>query len=318
MILAQARQLLHQSVSPDGPDSSLVVSRLNELCERFFISGKWKGTLAEVDLEVIDNHFTLPWKLEAVLGITLRGVPRIPFGRWYNFNPSGPGQLTPDAYSGPDVVVDTGDHHPFFRNPPYETFTLKVSVDNLDDTQSNSFLLVKGYDSAGKRLFAPDGSEGHLIQLDSAVVSTLTSFSRIESVVKPITQGGVEVTAVDATGAETLVAQYQPSETDPRYRKYRVETASTDTTVVRALCKRKFVPLVGEHDEVIPGNMGALKLGLLSLKYEDTNDLERAMEYFMRAISLLNSELKEHRGAQLNTLRLSPHGFGLGRVQHQY
>jgi hypothetical protein len=54
------------------------------------------------------------------------------------------------------------------------------------------------------------------------------------------------------------------------------------------------------------------------LKYEDTNDLERATEYFTRALSLLNAELKESRGAQMNTLRFSPHGFGLGQISRQY
>jgi hypothetical protein len=97
-----------------------------------------------------------------------------------------------------------------------------------------------------------------------------------------------------------------------------VQADNSEVPTVRALCKRRFVPVLSEHDDIIPDNMGALKLGLISLKYEDTNDLERATEYFQRALSLLNAELKEARGSQFNTLRFSPHGFGLGRIATQY
>ena len=91
-----------------------------------------------------------------------------------------------------------------------------------------------------------------------------------------------------------------------------------EVPTVRVLCKRKFTPVLSESDEVIPDNMGALKLGLISLKYEDTNDLERSNEYFQKALSLLNAELKELRGAQFNTMRFSPNGFGLGRITWRY
>jgi len=319
MTLAQARQLLHQHISPNGPDDVSVPMRLNEVCERFFVSGRWKGMLVEVDLDANQGYVTLPRRCEAVLGITVAKAPRTPFGRWYSFVPGGPGQLDSSAYSGPDLVLDAGDSHPVFRDPPYEAFRLRVKVPNTSDRDTGNYIVFKGNDVDGNYVFGSDGSEGLQLDLISAENTTTQYFSALTGVLKPLTNGYLTLWAVDASGAETQIGEYEPGETNPEYRRYRVERPSgSETPVVRALCKRRYIPVLSEHDEIIPDNMGALKLGLISLKYEDTNDLERSTEYFTKALSLLNSELREARGSQLNSMRFSPHGFGLGRVARQY
>jgi hypothetical protein len=72
---------------------------------------------------------------------------------------------------------------------------------------------------------------------------------------------------------------------------------------------------MGDTDTVLPDNIGALKLGLMSLAYEDQNDLERAEQYFSKALSLLNGEVREARGASQSVLQQSPHGFHTGRLR---
>jgi hypothetical protein len=319
MNLAQARQLLHPHISPDGPDSAIVPLRINEICERFFVSGRWKGMIVEVDLDASQGYVTLPRRCEAVLGITVAKAPRTPFGRWYSFVPGGPGQLDSSTYSGPDLVLDAGDSHPVFRDPPYESFRLRVKVPNTSDRDTGNYVVFKGSDADGNYVFGPDGGEGTQLSLSAAENTTAQYFSALTGVLKPLTNGYLTLWAVDASGAETQIGEYEPGETNIGYRRYRIERPNgSETPTVRALCKRRYVPVQSEHDEVIPGNMGALKLGLISLKYEDTNDLERATEYFNKALTLLNAELREARGSQFNTVRFSPHGFGLGKINRQY
>lgn len=319
MILAQVRQTLHQHVSPDGPNSISVPSRINELGERFFVSGKWKGMLVEVDLDASEGYVTLPRRCESILGITVQKMPRTPFGRWYSFSPGGPGEVDLSAYSGPDVVVDLGDGFCTYKDSPYESFRVRIKVPNSSDLNNGNYVIVKGLDSNGKAVYDANGSEGIRIDLTSAQNTTSQYFSSISTIIKSPTLGYLTLWAVDASSAETQIGDYEPGETNISYRRYRVTVADTsETPAVRALCKRRFVPVVSENDEVIPGNMGALKLGLISLKYEDTNDLERANEYFTKALSLLNAELREQRGGQFNTMRFSPHGFGLNRIAKHY
>lgn len=319
MILSQVRQLLHQHVSPDGPNSIQVPVRVNELCERFFVSGKWKGMMVEVDLDATKGYVTLPRRCESILGVTVQKVPRTPFGKWYSFLPGGPGEVDLSTYSGPDIVVDKGDGYPTYADSPYASFRVRVKVPNASDRNNGNYVLVKGTDSSGKVVYDSEGSEGIVLNLTSSENTTSQYFSTITSIVKPPTLGYLTLWAVDSTSAETQIGDYEPGETNVSYRRYRVTVADTsETPTVRALCKRRYVPIVSESDEVIPGNMGALKLGLISLKYEDTNDLERASEYFTKALSLLNAELREQRGGQFNTMRFSPHGFGLNRVAKHY
>lgn len=319
MTLAQARQLLHQHISPNGPDDASVPLRINEVCERFFVSGRWKGMIVEVDLDASQGYVTLPRRCESILGVTVAKAPRTPFSRWYSFVPGGPGQVSTGNYSGPDLILDAGDNHPVFRDPPYESFRLRVKVPGTSDRDTGNYVVLKGNDADGNPVYSADGSEGLLLNLTASANTTSQYFSSITGVLKPLTQGYLTLWAVDALNQETQIGEYEPGETNIGYRRYRIVQAdNAEVPAVRALCKRRFVPVLSENDDIIPDNMGALKLGLISLKYEDTNDLERATEYFQKALSLLNAELKENRGGQFNSLRFSPHGFGLGRINRQY
>ena len=319
MTLAQARQLLHQHISPNGPDDALVPLRINEACERFFVSGRWKGMLVEVDLDASQGYVTLPRRCEAILGITVDKAPRTPFSRWYSFVPGGPGQVSNASHGGTDLILDAGDNHPVFRDPPYESFRLRVKVPSTSDRDTGNYVVLKGNDADGNPVYSADGSEGLLLNLTAESNTSTQYFSSLTGVLKPLTNGYLTLWAVNSANEETQIGEYEPGETNIGYRRYRIVRAENAATpVVRALCKRRFIPVLSENDDIIPDNMGALKLGLISLKYEDTNDLERATEYFTRALSLLNAELREQRGSQFNPIRLSPHGFGLGRINRQY
>jgi hypothetical protein len=275
--------------------------------------------LVEVDLDASQGYVTLPRRCESILGITVDNAPRTPFGRWYSFVTGGPGQVSNSAHAGPDLVLDAGDSHPVFRDPPYESFRLRIKVPNTSDRDTGNYVVFKGNDAGGNYVFDAEGNEGALLSLTSAENTTAQYFSSLTSVLKPLTEGYLTLWAVNSDGEETQIAEYEPGETNVGYRRYRlVRTDNSQTPAVRALCKRRYVPVLSEHDEIVPDNMGALKLGLISLKYEDTNDLERATEYFQRALYLLNAELKEARGSQINTMQFSPHGFGLSRINRQY
>lgn len=111
-----------------------------------------------------------------------------------------------------------------------------------------------------------------------------------------------------------------PALIDNGDRTYKMMGNYTDVESVRVVCKRRYTDLTADSDVVYPDNPGALKLGLMSLKYEDENDLERAVEYFAQALNLLNGEVREARGASQHTLQQSPHGFAIqnGGIRRPY
>lgn len=212
MTVAEARDLFLRYVGPlDSTTDADFLRALNHLRRRFFDSGKWNGLVVETELQILgtDFDFTLPPHCESVLGAQVDGRPVVVFGRYHEYVPGGPGELT-ETGAATIALIDQGD------------------------------------------------------------------------------------------------------------RSYKVMGKGDRDVTIRLTCKRRYHPLDDDSDEVIPDNEGALKLGLMSLSYEDQNDLERADQYFGKALALLNGEVREARGASQQVLQQSPHGFHLGRIRTLY
>lgn len=91
------------------------------------------------------------------------------------------------------------------------------------------------------------------------------------------------------------------------------------------IAKRKFVPFFSDDDEVIPSNLGALKLGLMSLQFEDKNDPDRAALFMgpnfpertgkiAGAFDLLEMERSEEQISEVPGFAVN--NFGAGGIAH--
>lgn len=296
-------------------EAEQMTSRINAVRERFFNSGKWKGMVAQYEFATPGSQITLPRNLLSVLAAQFDDVPRLSYPKWHEFIASGPGKISEGF--GLQMLVDIGDGFVTYLDPT-SPFKLRVKVENSND--AGKTLWVSGLDSDGREVYSPDGNKGNSIQLASPSVTTEQVFTSVTAVRKDITEGYITLWAVDPdTDAETQIATYEPSEKKISYRRYKVTGTATQNSV-NCLCKLRYVPLVhciDDEVEVTPGNEGALKLGLISLQYEDKNDLERADEYMARAISLLNAELKEESGSPMVRFQFDPYGSNM-QIKHMF
>ena len=64
-----------------------------------------------------------------------------------------------------------------------------------------------------------------------------------------------------------------------------------------AVCKLAYVPISGDNDEVIPSNVGALRLGFDALQKEDVQDFARAEQLWQKGQLLLANEVTDDTGA---------------------
>lgn len=64
-----------------------------------------------------------------------------------------------------------------------------------------------------------------------------------------------------------------------------------------AVCKIDYVPISNPEDEVVPGNLGALRMGLEALQKEDANDFLRAGQLWNGGLKLLADEREDDMGA---------------------
>ncbi len=161
----------------------------------------------------------------------------------------------------------------------------------------------------GRPVYTGSGSgtvEGENLTIAGATTLTTSSlFDEIPySLVKPVTYGVVSMYSWDGV-TETLLARYNPRETVPQWRRYRVP-GCTDWTEeepgqLLTVCKREWMPVANDNDPIFPGNIGANRFGMQALLKEDAEDFARAEEMWNKAFQLLANEAQDDTGAGANT-----------------
>jgi hypothetical protein len=317
LTLSQARIKLYKYVSPTL-DSAVVTERINSALERIYNSGKWKGLMATVSFNNVPSgnwfpdepvqYLTLPRQFQSVCGIQfgasgLPAIPRLVFPRWQEYIAGGNGQLSPGTSM--QMAVDMGDGYPVYTDPT-KPFFIRFESTDPDDTSLT--IKVRGLDQYGNDVFDSNGDAYRTVPLN--VTYNPVTWGKITEIHKPVSQGTINLFAVnpDDLTQKSLIADYEATETVPNYKRYKLGSSEFSTRV-NCLCKRRYVELVnGPDDEtvIVPTNEGALKLTLMALQYEDKNDIERAEEYFNKALQLLNAELKEDMGDPVITLQMNP------------
>jgi hypothetical protein len=170
-------------------------------------------------------------------------------------------------------------------------------------------------DTNGDPVFDDSGIEGITVELDTTPVTTSQPFL-LTGVAKDATLGTVTLSQVDGVTV-TALSTYEPTETRPVYRRYKVGTITANTGVdypaIRTLCKRRFIKLACDTDLVYPSDLGALKFGLIAWTYERQGafELEKAEMFWQKCYQVANQTLKQMRGnirLPLNQIRWSSAG----------
>jgi hypothetical protein len=299
--LGEARQQLYSAIVP-SIDNQLNIDRFNSYLnlaqERLINSGKWNGTILPVRFYSPNGIITLPrmffsalaakWNKDTGTGNKFSGPIKIRNG-WFTY-------LTPisDLWTASywpkygyneTFFDDLGDGYATFANPTFPSFTIKIEIEDPSDAFNQ--VVIKGKDQNNNN-----------VTLSSSLVNPSVSiaqiFSKIDFFQKPITNGAINLYAVNGTNEEQIGA-YEATETTASYHRYAVPN-NPSIDYLDVLCKVRFIPCVYDTDEVIVSNLGALKNMLMSLKWEDEGDIDRSEMYFMKAIQLLNGESREVRG----------------------
>lgn len=92
-------------------------------------------------------------------------------------------------------------------------------------------------------------------------------------------------------------------------RKYKILQNITATTEVVGILKKRFRFLVSDTQEVLPGNIGALKHALLAVVYENEGDIGRSGAYWDECYSILQSAKQTSRAGVINPNPQQQWGF---------
>lgn len=314
LTVSQAQALLNRYTGA----GNVFLERLNLVCERLIQSGDWRSTKDAVIFSVWPNEdltafITLPRQYNTVLAaVAFRqrtasdqtrrcGFPLSIRDSWYSFLGSGVGYLNNSLYQWGNGFIPETDRFTTFKD-----WILPVKLRfKFAATEANGGIInVRGI-SGGQTIYTEAGAttvEGENLTIAGATTLTTTSSFDIPpySLVKPLTYGVVSMYTFDGV-TETLVARYDPSETSPQWRRYRVPACSqwteADPGQFLAICKREWTILTNGNDPVIPGNVGALRFGLQALLQEDAIDFPRAEGSWGKAFQLLADEVEDDQGA---------------------
>lgn len=132
----------------------------------------------------------------------------------------------------------------------------------------------------------------------------------------------------DADGVNALrdLAVYEPSETNPMYRRMKIKgycgipgkQDDNGRTIkqLEAMCSLEFVPLVSENDFLLLDDMDALAFGVQAVKYNQAGDAENAEVFFSKAIRELN--FLDRKKSPTNQTAVSVNVTGGAMVQNLY
>lgn len=295
-------------------EKSAVDSIISLAADRLLTAVNFRGAIVTARLRVWDEQITLPSGLDGIRSLRLvnddgtLGRSYQVYSQQVNF---AIGSCFPDCAvddgtgmwssggSSADGIKDLGEGFPLFRDPEGE-FYIRCKTDL---TEAGTTILIRGLDENGEQVYSGAGVEGCSLAVTTADTTTTQKFTQISSWIKAAaTTGTIRLYSVDTTTAEeTHLVNITPAKLTSGYRRYEAAGFSFGATV-EALCNIALIAPVVDNDPVLPSNLGALKLAMMALQYEDKNDMERADSFMARGVDLLEKDRDSFDGDEVSTV----------------
>lgn len=281
----------------------------NEAQERLMLKDKWVGTTIRYRLCLSSSCVTLPRQIETIEAWALCDQPMQIRNRWYEFVQNGPGQRRQNLGS-PNQLIDRGTSC-LFHDMDNTTSLVNV-VANVPEA-AGAKILLRGYDENAQWIrteYPGPGTwiDGEYVAINTTGTRSTKKFSSITEVVKPVTNGPVNLFEWVNGANFQQIAYYESDETLPIYRRYLIpgleqagncQNTSTDcceNKSVTVIAKLRHIPVSNDNDFLILQNIGALKLMVMAILKEERNLFQEALGYEAQAVKLLQDELSSFEG----------------------
>lgn len=300
LTLAQVRPVVARVLSL-APTDARVADYINEAQERLLHKGKWPGTYGRFTVKVTDGYITWPRQIETIESYAVDGRPGLIRNGWFEFSEAGPGVFDVESNLS-NLLADRGDsigYREIGATPRKLRLITTVAADN------GLKILVQGYDEQGVWVRTQIGgvwSDGEQVTLVNAGgvshKDTVTTFSFVSGVQKPITSGSVQMFLKDSpvVGQDTQMATYEPDETLPSYRRSLIPEVGPAEATVTVVAKMRFIPARVDTDWMMIQSVPALKEMCMSLRKAENNLPAEAQAYEQRAVMILQEYLAHYLG----------------------
>lgn len=312
--------------------SSKIVDKVNEAQARLMAKGKYLGTIATYRFCVsTQSCIVMPRQIETVEGWALCQSPGVMRNRWYEFSESGPGILkeTNNWFR----TMEQKDDACCFDEIDTNTLTKRLYITTTVPEIAGARILLQGYNQNGQWIRTIDATTGLYVEGEYVDIvnarTTVNYFTKLTGVQKSLTNGDITVSQQEATTlvVQKTLAQYEPDETLPSYRRYFIPgmanssggcegTTACSSKYVTVIAKLRHIPVRLDTDWLVIQSVGALKLMVMAILKENRNLFAESMAYENKAVQLLEDELSSYEGdGALPTLKWeSPSSWGAGVV----
>ena len=312
-------KLLLKDVKPDAArilsmasTDTRVVDYINEAQERLMYKGKWPGTYIRYELTQSNGAITWPRQLETIEAVSISGSSGTIRDSWFEFLESGPG-LMDKAGADALTLVDRGEAPCFTDLDVSDDIDkrIRVKYKNLDNGKS---IILQGYDENGAWIRSNISGtviDGEKVTFDTTsdpletstgyyLADTTNKFQILSAVVKDVTSYELKLFEIEATGdvSERAIAQYEPSETKPHYRRSLIPGLADDNTdvTVTIVGKARFIPAVVDDDWLHINIKAAIKEMIMSISLAEKLMTQESMAHEARAESILQDYLMHYIG----------------------
>jgi hypothetical protein len=345
LTLQQARPTIAR-VMNNCQSNVLIADRLNEAQERLLNrSDKPLGSFARYRICAgLDGCFTWPRQIQTIEAFAVCKTPGTIRSEWFEFLgwPNGIGLQTAENMPG-TMLIDRGTACTFddVQSSVAQPRRIAVIADNSADVGKK--ILLRYITSAGQKKYTSisgvvqEGQELTLVAPgppfpgNASVTSSDVATGGLYHVVKDVTEYPVflyeynPTAVVGPTSITKMLAQYEPSETVPIYRRSFVPgftnmggcaNATSDCTTnkqITALVKLQHVPVVVDNDPLVIGNLAALKLMVMAILREEQNRHDEAAVLEGKARMEIDGELSSYLGDGMVSALKVEGDFGAGQ-----
>lgn len=306
-------------------DRDTIIDYIQRAIELAAYKGHWNPYLGTMDV-CSDGCgvVTLPREVGVVLACNVGGFPAYFRNSWFEYHINGPGSFR----SGNQDIIgpacgyswdDTG-FTPVFQDLKDWSYVSAFVEDPIDGNGSLSLTVFgetmdSGYNVKDVITIPDSGpsTPGISIPLLNGFASTdsnATQFRKITRVIKPTTRGYVKLIAwpgqQQAQGR--TIGYYAPNETDPYYKRIRV---NSPCKWVRIKYRRKEIKLVDDTDIVPLPSKQAMILLIKAIKLQETFLMTEADEYQSKALDIIQDIQQIEDGPADFHIQVDP-GYGLG------
>jgi len=269
-------------------------NRLTHAVEALANESDWDPLLGVVDIATSTTPATadavtvsLPREVETVLALNIGTWPAQARNRYFSFHLNGPGDETPSTsgYSWDDK----GDH------PTVVDLSANSQLTALTENAADAAVEVwaYGYDADNRWIRTEvlgimyDGAPvtTTLVPNDVPVVGAQV-FSRITRIRKGESLGYIVLKGYAAT-TFTLLGDYAPTETEPAYRRVKL---NRNAGWVRIIFRRKVFKITALTDLIPLHSPFALLMALKALQKMENDQLEDGDLYWARALMFITKE----------------------------